>query len=78
MKIEKIDPYNYKERYFAWKKASEKGIKGLSAQNEALLKQYLRDMENGLNVALGHKTDRRRNRHFLEPGHDAFYRPEFA
>ena len=47
---DKIDPYNHKERYLNWKKASENGINGLSPQNQAILKRYLSDMENGLNI----------------------------
>lgn len=47
----KIDPYKHKERYLAWKNASENGIKGLSKENSDILLLYLKDMEMGLNVA---------------------------
>ncbi|MDP1696085.1 MAG: hypothetical protein Q8L29_04180 [archaeon] len=47
----KIDPYKHKERFLRWKEQSAEGIKGLSPQNGLILKSYLSDMENGLNVA---------------------------
>jgi hypothetical protein len=51
MVTNKIDSYHHRERYLHWKEESEKGIEGLSPQNEKILKNYLSDMENGLNVA---------------------------
>ena len=47
----KVDPYNHKERFLEWKQSVEKGIDGLTHLNELMLKKYLSDMENGLNVA---------------------------
>lgn len=47
----KIDPYNRKEKYLKWKEHSVVGIDGLSAENEAILRKYLSDMENGINIA---------------------------
>jgi len=55
----RIDPYNHQRGYCAWKKASENGIKGLSAENGEILRQYLHDMENGFNVAFSHKKGAR-------------------
>lgn len=46
----KLDPYKHRERYLEWKEASKAGIIGLSRQNEYLIKKYLSDMENGLNI----------------------------
>lgn len=49
--MEKLDPYNHKERYLKWKEKAEKGIEGLSLPNQDTLRKYLSDMENGINVA---------------------------
>lgn len=50
--MEKIDPYNHRGRWVKWKeKVAKAGIEGLSKENDAILKRYLSDMENGLNVA---------------------------
>ncbi len=55
----KIDPYNHKETYFAWKESLDKTIQGLSEKNSKLIKDYLFDMEHGLNVAKGSKKGSR-------------------
>ncbi|MHA1703898.1 MAG: hypothetical protein ACTSWK_16705 [Promethearchaeota archaeon] len=56
----KIDPYKHKEKYLKWKKESEeKGINDLSKYNSSIILQYLRDMENGFNVASSSKKGAR-------------------
>jgi len=47
----RIDPYKHKERYLRWKEKTKEGISELSQFNSGLLKQYLDDMEKGLNIA---------------------------
>jgi len=49
--MDKIDPYRIKEKYFKWKEKTESGIPGISKFNSDLIKQYLQDMENGMNVS---------------------------
>jgi integrase len=56
----KIDPYKNKERYEKWKRLIEgKTIPELSKVNSDLIKNYLFDMENGLNVAKGSRKGAR-------------------
>ena len=57
--MDKVDPYNHKERFLTWKKSTEKGIIGLTHPNELLLKKYLSDMENGINIAFLNKKGAR-------------------
>jgi hypothetical protein len=47
----RIDPYKHKERYLRWKSNSDSHIPQISATNALVLKDYLRDMENGFNVS---------------------------
>lgn len=47
----KIDPYKHEERYLRWLKNVENGIPGLNKENSEIIMAYLKDMENGLNVA---------------------------
>jgi len=47
----KIDPYNHKERYLAWRKGAETGIEGLSKENSSIVLTYLDDMQRGVNIA---------------------------
>jgi len=49
----KIDPYNHKEKYKAWRERVSGGIHGLSKQNSDLILAYLADMERGANIAAG-------------------------
>ncbi len=49
----KIDPYKSEQAYRAWQRRNEKGIPGLSRPNERLLRQFLRDMEQGINIGRG-------------------------
>ena len=49
----KIDPYNHKERYLSWKEKTVVDIPKVSKANSILIKQYLSDMERGINVATG-------------------------
>jgi len=55
----KIDPYNHKEKYFKWKKENQGAIPGITELNSNLLKQYLTDMETGLNVSSSSKKGAR-------------------
>ncbi|MEK6910520.1 MAG: tyrosine-type recombinase/integrase [Nanoarchaeota archaeon] len=47
----KIDPYKHKERYFKWKEKTKDGILDISETNSNLIKQYISDMEKGINIA---------------------------
>lgn len=48
----KKDIFKHKERFLNWKKKFEnKNLEGLSKQNSDLIKKYIFDMENGLNVS---------------------------
>mgnify|MGYP001579160658 CR=1 FL=1 len=49
----KIDPYKHKERYLSWKEKTEIGVPEISKANSSLIKQYLSDMERGINIASG-------------------------
>jgi integrase len=55
----KIDPYKHKERYLNWKKKTKKEIPKISRQNSDLIKQYLIDMENGINISCVNKKGAR-------------------
>jgi len=55
----KIDPYKHKERYLNWKKKTKKEIPKISKQNSDLIKQYLTDMENGINISCVNKKGAR-------------------
>ena len=48
----KIDPYNHKERYLKWKEKTKEGIPELSRYNSDILKNYINDMEKGLNISV--------------------------
>jgi hypothetical protein len=47
----KVDPYKIKDKYLAWKEKTHSGISEISKYNSDLIKQYLEDMENGMNVS---------------------------
>lgn len=56
----KIDPYNNEKLYNNWKESIEnKDLLGISKANSNLTKHFLRDMETGMNVALGSKKGSR-------------------
>ncbi len=55
----KIDPYNHKEKYLAWKIAINGRIPNISEENSRLLLDYILDMEHGLNVASSSKKGAR-------------------
>ncbi|MBU2576471.1 MAG: site-specific integrase [Nanoarchaeota archaeon] len=57
--MEKIDPYKHKERYLRWKEKIQSTIPEISKENSDLILQYLRDMENGVNIARGVKKGSR-------------------
>ncbi len=58
--MERIDPYNIKEKYLRWKKnALENGIRGMTKANSDIILQYLTDMEQGINVASSNKKGSR-------------------
>lgn len=48
----KIDPYQHQLKYEKWKRSTAKGIPGISKANSDLIKQYLKDMELGMNVSV--------------------------
>ena len=47
----KIDPYKNKETYFIWKEKTKDGILEISKENSDLIKRYIENMEQGVNVA---------------------------
>jgi integrase len=49
----KLDPYKSKEQYLAWKERTKTGIPRIGKQNSDLTLQYIRDMEDGINIAQG-------------------------
>ncbi len=49
----KIDPYKHKDKYLHWKEKTREGIPSISRENSAIVKQYLGDMERGINIASG-------------------------
>lgn len=53
--LEKIDPYNHKERYLKWKENVSKGIPEISKESSDIILQYLNDMEIGRNVSIANK-----------------------
>ncbi|MDP3026126.1 MAG: hypothetical protein Q8N63_00335 [Nanoarchaeota archaeon] len=55
----KIDPYKHKERYLRWKEKTQSAIPEISRENSELIKEYLRDMESGVNIARGTKKGSR-------------------
>ncbi|NMB66557.1 site-specific integrase [Candidatus Woesearchaeota archaeon] len=55
----KIDPYNNKEKYLAWKEQNQSQISGISKENSDLTLRFLNDMEFGLNIGLGSKRGSR-------------------
>ena len=54
----KLDPYKNKESYLKWKNKS-KEIPNIGDINSNLIKQYLNDMENGINVSTTNKKGAR-------------------
>jgi len=57
--MNKIDPYRIKEKYLNWKQKTHSGIPEISKFNSNILKEYLQDMENGMNVATASKKGSR-------------------
>lgn len=55
----KIDPYNHKEKYFAWKDSVNGRIPNISEENSKLILNYIFDMEQGLNIASNGKKGAR-------------------
>ena len=47
----KVDPYKIKDKYLNWKRQTDSGIPDISPYNSTLMKKYLEDMENGMNVS---------------------------
>ena len=47
----KIDPYKHEERWNRWKERTANGIPDISKRNSEIIKQYLNDMEHGINVS---------------------------
>lgn len=55
----KIDPHRHKERYFGWKEKTICGIPDISKANSDVIKQFLEDMERGMNITKGTKKGAR-------------------
>lgn len=55
----KIDPYQHKERFHAWKESVSNGIPGISELNSKIILEYVFDMEHGLNVSCKNKKGSR-------------------
>lgn len=55
----KIDPYKNKEKYLNWKNQTQSAIPEITKANSDLIKQYLQDMEQGINVASSTKRGSR-------------------
>ncbi len=55
----KIDPHGHKERYLAWKERTKNGIEGISKANSDIIKQFVLNMELGLNVSMKSKKGAR-------------------
>jgi len=55
----KIDPYKNKEKYLNWKNQTQSAIPKITKANSDLIKQYLQDMEQGINVASSTKRGSR-------------------
>ncbi len=47
----KIDPYKNKEHYLSWKEKTKSQIPDITKENSDLIKDYLQDMEMGVNVS---------------------------
>jgi len=47
----KLDPYKSKEKYLNWKEKTKEGIQDITKSNSDIIKQYLNDMENGINIS---------------------------
>ncbi|MFZ5954852.1 MAG: hypothetical protein ACOYT4_00335 [Nanoarchaeota archaeon] len=57
--MSKIDPHKNKEKYLTWKNKTESGIPEISKLNSDLIKEYLSDMESGMNVSTSSKKGAR-------------------
>lgn len=55
----KIDPHKSKEKYLAWKEKNQSQILNVTKANSDIIKMYLQDMEQGLNVAASSKKGSR-------------------
>ena len=55
----KIDPHKSKEKYLAWKEKTQSQIPGITKANSDIIKRYLQDMEQGLNIAASSKKGSR-------------------
>ena len=55
----KIDPYKHKEKYSKWKEKTQSQIPQITKANSEIIKQYLQDMEQGLNVSVSSKKGSR-------------------
>ena len=56
---EKIDPYNHERRYLIWKEKTQIAIPEISIDDSVIIKQYLTDMEAGINIASGSTKGKR-------------------
>src|SRR3989344_1582069 len=55
----KIDPYKHEEKYLQWKEKTQSAIPEITKANSDIIKQYLQDMEQGLNVSVSSKKGSR-------------------
>ena len=55
----KIDPYKHEEKYLQWKEKTQSQIPEITKANSDIIKQYLQDMEQGLNVSVSSKKGSR-------------------
>lgn len=58
----KIDPYKNKEKYLNWKEKTHSAIPEINKSNSDIIKAYLLDMEQGLNVSC---TSKRGSRSYI-------------
>ena len=51
----KVDPYHHREKWIKWKNQIQKTgvIPDLSRENSDIILKYLKDMEMGINTAIG-------------------------
>lgn len=57
--MEKIDPYDSQAKYLKWKQKHKSRLPGISEADSEILRQYLNDMETGINVSSAHKKGSR-------------------
>jgi hypothetical protein len=71
----KIDPYQHKEKYLAWKNSLNGKIEGINGENSAVILAYLNDMERGINVASGNVKGTRSYCRLTSLREDTYFSP---